>query len=83
MMDLADQKVKEGSPLDAAEIARYVITLTCAEYEADHPYGENNTEMWVLRRKPLRAVLERARVMLKGDSGTGSSSRGYKYPKVP
>ena len=64
MMDLAEQKVKESSPLDAAEIARYVMTLTCAEYEADHPYGENYTEMWVLRRKPLRTVLERARVML-------------------
>lgn len=81
MMDLADQKVKEGSPLDAAEIARYVITLTCAEYEADHPYGENITEMWVLRRKPLRAVLERARVMLKellidGDDIDDDSQRG-------
>ena len=81
MMDLADQKVKEGSPLDAAEIARYVITLTCAEYEADHPYGENITEMWVLRRKPLRVVLERARVMLKellidGDDIDDDSQRG-------
>ena len=81
MMDLADQKVKEGSPLDAAEIARYVITLTCAEYEADHPYGENITEMWVLRRKPLRAVLERARVMMKellidGDDIDDDSQRG-------
>ena len=37
MMDLAEQKVKEGSLLDTAEIARYVMTLTCAEYEADHP----------------------------------------------
>lgn len=81
MMDLADQKVKEGRPLDAAEIARYVITLTCAEYEADHPYGENITEMWVLRRKPLRVVLERARVMLKellidGDDIDDDSQRG-------
>ena len=40
MMDLAAHKVKEGSLLDAAEIARYVMILTCAEYEADHPYGE-------------------------------------------
>ena len=40
MMALADEKVKEGSLIDAAEIARYVMTLTCAEYEADHPYGE-------------------------------------------
>ena len=64
MMNLADEKVKEGSLLDAAEIARYVMTLTCAEYETDHPYGENYTEMWWLRRKPLKAVLERARVMV-------------------
>ena len=34
MMDLADEKVKEGGLLDAAEIARYVMTLTCAEYFA-------------------------------------------------
>ena len=53
MMNLADEKVKEGSLLDAAEIARYVMTLTCTEYEADHPYGENYGEMWWLRRKPL------------------------------
>ena len=81
MMDLADQKVKEGSMLDAAEIARYVMTLTCAEYEADHPYGEIINEMWVLRRKPLRAVLEHARAMLKvllidGDYIDDDSQRG-------
>ena len=64
MMNLADGKVKEGSLLDAAEIARYVMTLTCAEYEADHPYGEAYGEVWWLRRKPLKEVLERARVML-------------------
>ena len=64
MMNLADEKVKEGSLLDAAEIARYVMTLTCAEYEADHPYGEIYGEVWWLRRKPLKDVLERARVML-------------------
>ena len=64
MMNLADEKVKEGSLLDAAEIARYVMTLTCAEYEADHPYGEAYGEVWWLRRKPLKEVLERARVML-------------------
>ena len=81
MMDLAEQKVKEGSLLDAAEIARYVMTLTCAEYEADHPYGENITEMWILRRKPLRNVLERAREMLTellitGDGIDDDSQRG-------
>ena len=64
MMTLADEKVKEGSLLDAAEIARYVMTLTCAEYEADHPYGETYGEVWWLRRKPLKEVLERARVMV-------------------
>ena len=64
MMNLADEKVKEGSLLGAAEIARYVMTLTCAEYEADHPYGEAYGEVWWLRRKPLKEVLERARVML-------------------
>ena len=64
MMDLAEQKVKEGSLLDAAEIARYVMTQTCAEYEADHPCGETYGEVWWLRRKPLKEVLERARVML-------------------
>ena len=63
-MTLADEKVKEGSLLDAAEIARYVMTLTCAEYEADHPYGETYGEVWWLRRKPLKEVLERARVMV-------------------
>ena len=81
MMDLAEQKVKEGGLLDAAEIARFVMTLTCAEYEADHPYGENITEMWILRRKPLRAVLERARVILTellitGDDIDDDSQRG-------
>jgi len=30
MMALADEKVKEGSLIDAAEIARYVMTLTRA-----------------------------------------------------
>ena len=64
MMNLADEKVKEGGLLDAAEIARYVMTLTCAEYEADHPYGETYGEVWWLRRKPLKEALERARVML-------------------
>ena len=64
MMNLADEKVKEGCLLGAAEIARYVMTLTCAEYEADHPYGETYGEVWWLRRKPLKEVLERARVML-------------------
>ena len=64
MMNLADEKVKEGRLLDAAEIARYVMTLTCAEYEADHPYNETYGEVWWLRRKPLKEVLERARVML-------------------
>ena len=64
MMNLADEKVKEGSLLDAAEIARYVMTLTCAEYEADHPYGEAYGEVWWLRRKSLKEVLELARVML-------------------
>lgn len=46
MMNLAEQKLKEWRLLDAAEIARYVMTLTCAEYEADHPYGEVYNEMW-------------------------------------
>lgn len=64
MMNLADEKVKEGRLLDAAEIARYVMTLTCAEYEADHPYGEAYGEVWWLRRKSLKEVLELARVML-------------------
>jgi hypothetical protein len=64
MMNLADEKVKEGNMLDAAEIARCVMTQTCAEYEADHPYGETYGEVWWLRRKPLKEVLERARVML-------------------
>ncbi len=64
MMNMAEEKVKEGSLLDAAEIARYVMTLTCAEYEADHPYGESYGEVWWLRRKPLKEVLERARVMV-------------------
>ena len=81
MMDLAELKVKEGSMLDAVEIARYVMTLTCAEYEADHLYGENYTEMWFLRRKPLRIVLDRARVMLTdllitGDDIDDDSQRG-------
>ena len=71
MMNLADEKVKEGSLLDAAEIARYVMTLTCAEYEADHPYGEIYGEVWWLRRKPLKEVLERARVMLTEQLITG------------
>ena len=64
MMDLAEQKVKEGGLLDAAEIARYVMTLTCAEYESDHPYGEVYNEIWWLRRSALREVLERARVIV-------------------
>ena len=81
MMNLADEKVKEGSLLDAAEIARYVMTLTCAEYEADHPYGEIYGEVWWLRRKPLKEVLERARVMLTellitGDDIDDDSQRG-------
>ncbi len=81
MMNLADEKVKEGSLLDAAEIARCVMTLTCAEYEADHPYGEQYGEVWWLRRKPLKEVLERARVMLTellicGDDIDDDSQRG-------
>ena len=81
MMDLAEQKVKEGGVLDAAEIARYVMTLTCAEYEVDHPYGEAYGEIWWLRRKPLKEVLERARVMLTellitGDDIDDESQRG-------
>ena len=64
MMNLADEKVKEGSLLDAAEIARYVMTLTCAEYEADHPYGEQYGEIWALRRKGLRDVMAKAKAML-------------------
>ena len=81
MMNLADEKVKEGSLLDAAEIARYVMTLTCAEYEADHPYGENITQTWCLRRSNLREVLDRARVMvtellINGEDIDGDSQRG-------
>ena len=81
MMDLAEQKMKEGSLLDAAEIARYAITLTCAEYEADHPYGEVYNQMWRLRRENLFDVLERARVMLtelliSGDGIDDDSQRG-------
>jgi hypothetical protein len=81
MMNLADEKVKEGSLLDAAEIARYVMTLTCAEYESDHPYGETYGEVWWLRRKPLKEVLERARVMvtellITGDGIDDDSQRG-------
>ena len=64
MMNLADEKVKEGSLLDAAEIARYVMTLTCAEYEADHPYGEQYGEIWALRREGLRDVMAKAKAML-------------------
>ena len=64
MMNLADQKVKEFKLLDAAEIARYVVTITCTEYEADHPYGEAYNEMWRLRRESLFNELKRARVML-------------------
>ena len=64
MMNLADEKVKEGSLLDAAEIARCVMTLTCAEYEADHPYGEQYGEIWALRREGLRDVMARAKAML-------------------
>ena len=64
MMDLAEQKVKEGCLLGAAEIARYVMTLTCAEYEADHPYGEQYGEIWALRREGLRDVMARAKAML-------------------
>ena len=63
-MNLADEKVKEGSLLDAAEIARYVMTLTCAEYEADHPYGEQYGEIWALRREGLRDVMAKAKAML-------------------
>ena len=81
MMNLADEKLKEGSLLDAAEIARYVMTLTCAEYEADHPYGETYGEVWWLRRKPLKEVLERARVMvtellITGEDIDDDSQRG-------
>ena len=81
MMNLADEKVKGGSLLDAAEIARYVMTLTCAEYEADHPYGETYGEVWWLRRKPLKEVLERARVMvtellITGEDIDDDSQRG-------
>ena len=81
MMNLADEKVKEGSLLDAAVIARYVMTLTSAEYETDHPYGENYGEMWWLRRKPLRDVLERARTMvtdllINGEDIDDDSQRG-------
>ena len=81
MMNLADVKLKEGNPLDAAEIARYVMTQTCAEYEADHPYGEVYGEVWWLRRKPLKEVLERARAMLtelliSGDGIDDDSQRG-------
>ena len=64
MMALADEKVKEGSLIDAAEIARYVMTLTCAEYEADHPYGEQYGQIWALRREGLRDVMARAKAML-------------------
>ncbi len=64
MMNMADGKVKEGCLLDAAEIARYVMTLTCAEYEADHPYGEQYGQIWALRREGLRDVMGRAKAML-------------------
>ena len=81
MMDLAEQKVKEGGLLDAAEIARYVMTQTCAEYESDNPYGEVYNEIWWLRRSALREVLERARVivtelLITGDDIDDDSQRG-------
>lgn len=81
MMDLAEQNVKEGSLLDAVEIARYVMTLTCAEYEADHPYGEQYGEIWALRREGLRDVMARAKAMLvellvTGENIDDDSQRG-------
>lgn len=51
MMTLADEKVKQGSLLDAAEIARYVMTLTCAEYEADQRLVAQD----IVERMKLRA----------------------------
>ncbi len=81
MMNLADEKVKEGSLLDAAEIARYVMILPCAEYEKDHPYGEITNEMWRLRRRPLFDVMKRARVivtdlLINGEDIDDDSQRG-------
>ena len=81
MMNLADEKVKEGGLLDAAEIARYVMTMACAEYEADHPYGETYGEVWWLRRKPLFDVLGRAKdmvteLLINGEGIDDDSQRG-------
>ena len=58
-----------------------MMTLTCDEYEADHPYGENYSEMWRLRRSALREVLERARVivtelLITGNDIDDDSQRG-------
>lgn len=81
MMRLAERKEKEGSLLDAAEIARWVIILPCAEYEKDHPYGEQYGEMWCLRRELLRDTMDKAREMvtrllIKGDGIDEDSQRG-------
>lgn len=81
MMRLAERKEKEGSLLDAADIARWVITIPCEEYEKDHPYGEMYGEMWCLRRKLLRETIDQAkemltRLLITGDSIDEDSQRG-------
>lgn len=81
MMRLAQKKEKQGDLLDAAEIARWIIVLTCTEYEKDHPYGEQYGEMWCLRRKLLRDTMDQAkemvtRLLIKGDGIDEDSQRG-------
>mgnify|MGYP006916079398 CR=1 FL=1 len=81
MMNLADQKKAGGSLLDAVEISRWVMVLTCDEYEKDHPYGEQLGEMWWLRRKLLCETMDRAKnllteLLINGDDIDEESQRG-------
>lgn len=88
IMALASRKEEEGDFLSAAEIARWVMLLTCEEYEKDHPYGEQYGEMWWLRRKNLCEVVRKAqkmltRLLITGDDIDDDSQRGLIKEIVP
>lgn len=61
VLDKADKLIQEGEALDAALIARYVLTLTCGEYKNDQSATEDSYTYYIPEwRKQLNESLQRA-----------------------
>ena len=66
VLDKADEFIQKGEHLDAALIARYVLTLTCREYKNDPSATEDSYAYYVPEwRKRLQEELQRAEKIIE------------------